>query len=479
MLKAGAPSIGDARWEDVLLLVDGESGTFTDDSTLHHTLTISGATLSGISPTQGSYSPLFNGTSDYATVGVAGDWNFGNSDHTIEIKFRLNSLTGTTVPLASRSTSGSNVGGFEFSIATNGSAYCAWYQGTSLFTEVDFPTGSFTTGVDYDVCVQRTNGRWYAFKNGVAIANVAITIAMDAPYFPLCIGALKQTAGAPIRFTDGRVEVRITASSRYPLSGYTPPTSWPKTATNNQFDIASLFYGYPGGAWDFTDPASLWSDTSRTTLATVGGKVQGVTDKSGNGKHLSTGQTGILRQTGTTGSYLDFPGSGTCYVAAGGTLTQIGDTRGWSAFTAWRAPPNFTAQRTLMDMDEASSRVAQTLADWGQLYTLTFNSDGTNTSGKYAGTAWAVSTDHIGGVIRSPTYERLRLDRSQVNNLTVSKNPRQFSTGTLAVGHTYAGTSSASSPHLGRMYAAVYLGRIPSTAELARIEDWLAARAGI
>jgi hypothetical protein len=76
------------------------------------------------------------------------------------------------------------------------------------------------------------------------------------------------------------------------------------------FDPASLFDAGQKGFWyDYTDIATLWADTARTTPATVGNPIRAVTDKSGNNNHLTTASSGvspILRQDANNIYYAEF-----------------------------------------------------------------------------------------------------------------------------------------------------------------------------
>ncbi|MGM0562829.1 MAG: hypothetical protein ACQES2_00725 [Pseudomonadota bacterium] len=80
------------------------------------------------------------------------------------------------------------------------------------------------------------------------------------------------------------------------------------------FDPAPLFAsGEEGAFWDFNDKDTLYSDTGRTTAATIAGAVFGVTDKSGNGQHLEANGGGITMRDGwieTADQRLVVPGSG-------------------------------------------------------------------------------------------------------------------------------------------------------------------------
>ena len=73
--------------------------------------------------------------------------------------------------------------------------------------------------------------------------------------------------------------------------------------------VASLFAsGAPGAAWDFTDPAHLWTDTAGTTPAGMGDYVARVDDLSGNGSNATQASAALqpLLQDGyLAGDFVD------------------------------------------------------------------------------------------------------------------------------------------------------------------------------
>lgn len=103
---------------------------------------------------------------------------------------------------------------------------------------------------------------------------------------PLSAGAAATVNTAPFPpalVLRGGYRIRSLTTGIGANTDYGPPTlfvcdlgQWSPTALNGLV------------AWfDFGDPTTLFSDTGRTTLAVPNGTVAGVTDKSGNGNHLS------------------------------------------------------------------------------------------------------------------------------------------------------------------------------------------------
>jgi hypothetical protein len=245
------------------------------------------------------------------------------------------------------------------------------------------------------------------------------------------------------------------------------------------FDPASLFAGTAGGFWDFTDPNAVFSDSARTTLATVGGQIQGVTDKSGNGRHLSGAATTIL--LGNTGglNYGQWPTSGGPSLSVlAGTNSTVGGSAGWEGFAAFH-PDNVTQQGNIFEMDALGSRVSQAILVAGTtVYGLTFNADGSFDPAGLSGGTMVAGGDYVAGVERSPTYLNLRLNKTQVATLAETKNPAQFSSGAIVFGAGYEGTSTpAYRFYTGRIYAALIISRLLTTAERDNLETWMYAHA--
>ena len=155
-------------------------------------------------------------------------------------------------------------------------------------------------------------------------------------------------------------------------------------------DPANLFADSETGAWyDIQDLDTLWSDTARTTPAVVDGAVRAVSDKSGNGNHLTTASSGvaaILRQDGTQ-YYLDFDGTDdnfTTTIAFGAvdTLTVIAGFRNRTQ----------TDLAGILEMTSADSvcRIRQAavgpLTRWDAL-TNGASGEGTDTAAVYSTTA--------------------------------------------------------------------------------------------
>jgi hypothetical protein len=124
------------------------------------------------------------------------------------------------------------------------------------------------------------------------------------------------------------------------------------------FDPTTFFAGTTGGYYDLTLASSLWADSARTTPASVGGQVLGVTDLSGNGYHLSGTDTGMLRRETGGINRVEFPGKADDFstytgLIVNGTAT-MGSTASVSAMCLYKTStlsPSASAQ-SLISSDQ-------------------------------------------------------------------------------------------------------------------------------
>lgn len=243
------------------------------------------------------------------------------------------------------------------------------------------------------------------------------------------------------------------------------------------FTPAALFgVGDTGGFWDFTDASTLFSDSARTTPATVGNQIQGVTDKSGTGRHLQTGSTTISMQAG----YADFPGGVNGFTVS---TAQVGSaTQGYFCIVAIR--PVVGVEMAPIEADFGTpDRIAQALIirATGDLSTLYFNSSGTSPVAFTATGAISSGIDYIVANQHDTAGGSLRVNRSVVASDTASATPSVSVVGQIAIGSAWEGAGS--SPGLrryhGRMYAAFWINRQPTGPELTALENWFGALIGI
>ncbi len=227
--------------------------------------------------------------------------------------------------------------------------------------------------------------------------------------------------------------------------------------------------GDTGAFYDFTDSATVFADSARTTQSTVGGQIFGVTDKSGTGRHLSGANAGILRGQSAGIDYGSFPGSGIGLVESGG---QCGSSAGYYCIVACR--PTTLTGAYLFDMDHSTQRVSQTINPASGVSTLVWN--GSAVSFSASGGTIVAGADVTISTLRTATAGDIRLNGTVVGTTAGTTTAATF-TSLFALGSGWAGTSAANNaPFTGRIYAAFLLNRQPTATELAFLESWFAAK---
>lgn len=220
----------------------------------------------------------------------------------------------------------------------------------------EFLVGAITTA---DGGLFRSASVTWTFPQAFAAPPVPGFAGLD-PQTTISVEAVTKTSVTfRVLSTVARNFVRVTceAIGRWFAAGVTSP--------------ADLFgSGQKGGWWDFNNPATLFSDTARTTLITASGQqVAGVTDLSGSGLHLSQ-STSTRRPTFGVGSdgrgALTFDGIDDCLTtiaaldlaasqvtvlaafrktsdAAPGTIVEAGTNVAATAGTFWLTSPHTAA----------------------------------------------------------------------------------------------------------------------------------------
>jgi hypothetical protein len=188
------------------------------------------------------------------------------------------------------------------------------------------------------------------------------------------------------------------------------------------FTPAGLFTGGTTGVfYDFTDPATLFSDTSRTTLSTVGGQIRGVTDKSAT-------QCALEAQYGPSTQ----------------AITQ-----------------------------------AATVGSSGLIQHLTFATDFTSVAASSANSLIVDATDYAISGYRTTTVTKGRIDGVEVATAANTKNPNSNASAPLIVGSGFRGTTTGNQVRWnGRIYAALFVNRQLTAPELVDTEAWFMAHRG-
>jgi hypothetical protein len=244
---------------------------------------------------------------------------------------------------------------------------------------------------------------------------------------------------------------------------------------------ASLFAASEEGAWyDPSDPSTVWQDDAGTVAGAIDSPVGRLDDKSGNGNHLTQGTAGarpILRSDGTL-YWLERDGSDDFLASAGsltleagwtlgaaGSFTAGSDTTTASMFGIERAGTAFfyvglrqniaRARSALRGGTIADPTVAQTLAE-------------TASDAYPAGTPAVLVSQ----------FQALSHD-IRLNGTTRDTKATTWNAQTIPDSWLVFGRQEISPVVPMNMYAAAAFKRLPSTAELANLEAWLAAKAGV
>jgi len=144
------------------------------------------------------------------------------------------------------------------------------------------------------------------------------------------------------------------------------------------------------GAWyDPSDGTTLWSDTARTTAATLNGLVRAIDDKSGNGHHLILEgiEPGTWRQDDNA-SWIDIGDeiSPTCSYAVA-TVSLVSSNAYWVC-GGWRDWNNIASSHNCINLDEGAgldrifsiARVCDSTSGEGQFQYVPFSNAGTGAS---------------------------------------------------------------------------------------------------
>jgi hypothetical protein len=236
------------------------------------------------------------------------------------------------------------------------------------------------------------------------------------------------------------------------------------------FDPVTLFSGGTNGfMFDFTDSATLFDDAGRTTPASLNGQVLGVTDLSGNGNHVSSASTTILMRSG----YIEFPGG----VAGFSGTATLGSTDGWTSGFAFR--PDTTTLGRWMDADRNGTRIATPGASNTGVYAFIHHTVAGTPSVNDSGIS--TGTDYAAVIIAERTALTSRRNKAQTAQTTFATGSPSSGAGIVfAIGSGYQGTNSLAFDHCdGRLYACFFAGRVLTGAEIANLEDWLYAKAGL
>lgn len=241
-----------------------------------------------------------------------------------------------------------------------------------------------------------------------------------------------------------------------------------RAAGGGGIDPTTLFAGTDGFYFDFTDASTLFADGARTTPATLNGNVVGVTDLSGNNRHINDTATGSgpIRRSG----FLEFNGGTQLLVSTGWT---IGSPEGWTIVVAHNND-SVAGAFTLTGGHYSSSGLFQgPLTNDDTYYSLIFDNAG-NFYVYTSGPVVSVGTPYVLSNVVSPTLHAMWQNgvsiQSQSQSLVLGGKP----SGRIAVGADWLGTTTANQRvYDGKLYAAFFINRPLTTVEREGVETWM------
>lgn len=212
--------------------------------------------------------------------------------------------------------------------------------------------------------------------------------------------------------------------------------------------------GETGGWYDISDLTTLFSDVAGASQAVVDGPVGKILDKSGNDFHLSSdgAHFATLRNSGEL-YYLEFSTAGTHYFV---TNAAIGDIAEFAA---------------AVSKDDAASyaNLVRFGADGGQNLFMSLDADGQwrDSSDMFnsSATVWVNGVQTLSFTDGASTPNVVRATKANANS---SAQYLVLST-----------TNGADATWLGRVYGFVAIDRLLSAMERTKLEEVLAAKAGI
>lgn len=243
---------------------------------------------------------------------------------------------------------------------------------------------------------------------------------------------------------------------------------------------ANLFASGEAGAWyDPSDLSTVWQDSARTTPGAVDSPVGALDDKSGNGNHMTQATADnrpILRQSGSlyylerdgiddelfTGADFTLQAGWTLAVAASYAAGADTGTRGIVSLAA--SSTNYLVLGLRQSIEEGRSSLRGASAS--PAVSPTTATAGTNS---YPAAAPAVIVSR---------FQALSHD-IRVNGTTGDTETTTWDDQTVASARFGFRDAGGGSVIAADLYAAVALQRVPTAAELDKLEAWLASKAGV
>lgn len=247
----------------------------------------------------------------------------------------------------------------------------------------------------------------------------------------------------------------------------TKGTRFGKTAAG--FDPVTFWSGQTGGFWNFADGANLWANTARTTPASVDGSVNGVTDLSGLGNHLTSAS-----------AYPFTMKSGYCLSDQGGAMITI-NTISMGFYTAFALvrPITMNTAQNIVDTDYGTgNRVSQNLIIWSDNLQLSYIF-GFSSPAVFKPTPTLVTnTDYYLATAVDNTNALLR--GAGTSYTSGSGGSLAGGVAPIAIGASFGATLTPQyQDFLGRIYCAAWIGKKCTEAEIIDVGNYMNTLAGI
>ena len=243
----GAGSGAASDFKDVTLLIHGDgsnagqNNTFLDSSDSNHTVTASGGvyqgTFSPFSEPEGNWSIYCDGTTDTGLhIGDHADFNIASQNFCMEAWIHVDADTGNTRYIAGHSNAaGQNASGaVQFQIGSNNklTAYIFNAADTNNYLTLEPSSTTIADNRWYHVAVVRNGTAWNLYQDGVSIANVTSSIAVNNSTSKFGIGLLGEyTAG---HFKGYISNFRLVVGSPVYTGNFTPSNTPLNAITNNK-----------------------------------------------------------------------------------------------------------------------------------------------------------------------------------------------------------------------------------------------------
>jgi hypothetical protein len=233
------------------------------------------------------------------------------------------------------------------------------------------------------------------------------------------------------------------------------------------FSPVSFWSGETGGFWNFADGANLFSDTSRTTPASVDGNVNGVTDLSGLGNHLTS-----------SSAYPFTRKSGYCLADQGGAMISPTISMGYYTAFALIRTDTLGSLQNIVDSDYGTgNRVSQNIilhtSNVMQTYVFGYSSP----SVLMPSPTLTTSTNYFAAVAVDNSSADLRIGGTTYNS--GAGGSLAGGLAPVAIGASFGGTLTPQyQDFIGRIYCAAWIGKKCTAQEILDVGNYMVSLTG-